>query len=76
MIGAPWSVDPQPKRLDHRRPENIGFEATLEFLGCRVGTGSSPMRYQRRRPARALGFPHVQPGAEGPASPWDKPEMF
>jgi len=40
MIGAPWSVDPQPKRLDHRRPEsNIGFEATPEFLGRRVGTG-------------------------------------
>src|SRR5262249_41297494 len=40
MIGAPWSVDLQPKRLDHRRPEsNIGFEATPEFFGRRVGTG-------------------------------------
>ena len=40
MIGAPWSVDLQPERLDHRRPEsNIGFEATPEFLGRRVGTG-------------------------------------
>jgi hypothetical protein len=40
MIGAPWSGDPQPKRLDHRRPESdIGFEATPEFLGRRVGTG-------------------------------------
>jgi hypothetical protein len=37
MIGAPWSVDLQTKRLDHRRPEsNIGFEATPEFLGRRV----------------------------------------
>jgi hypothetical protein len=34
------SVDLQGKRLYHRRPEsNIGFEATPEFLGCRVGTG-------------------------------------
>src|SRR5262249_61045248 len=39
-IGAPWSVDLQAKRLYHRRPEsNIGFEATPEFLGRRVGTG-------------------------------------
>src|SRR5262249_49627707 len=26
--------------------------------------------YQRRRPTRALGFPHVQPDAERPESPW------
>src|SRR5262249_38079884 len=39
-IGAPWSVDLQPKRLYHRRPEsNIGFEATPEFLGRRIETG-------------------------------------
>src|SRR5215475_11426991 len=39
-IGAPWSVDLQAKRLDHRRPENnIGFEATPEFLGRRIETG-------------------------------------
>jgi len=48
MIGAPWSVDPQPKRLDHRRPEsNIGFEATPEFLGRRVGTGFEPAYQQK-----------------------------
>jgi len=29
-----------------------------------MGT-SSPMRYQRRRPAHALGFPLLQPAAEG-----------
>jgi len=40
MIGAPWSVDLQPERLYHRRPENnIGFEATPEFLGRCVRTG-------------------------------------
>src|SRR5262245_57144708 len=39
-IGAPWSVDPHPERFDHRRPENnIGFEATPEFLGRRIETG-------------------------------------
>src|SRR5262245_60292157 len=40
MIGAPWSVDLQPERLYHRRPEsNIVLETTPEFLGRRVGTG-------------------------------------
>jgi hypothetical protein len=40
MIGALWSVDLQPKRLHYWRPENnIGFEATPEFLGRCVGTG-------------------------------------
>src|SRR5258707_13080983 len=40
MIEAPWSVDLQPERLYHRRPENnVGFEATPEFLGRCVGTG-------------------------------------
>jgi hypothetical protein len=38
MTGAPRSVDSDPERLDHRRPENnIGFEATPEFLGRRIG---------------------------------------
>jgi len=34
------------------------------------------MRYQRRRLARALSLPHLQPAAGRPASPWGKPEMF
>jgi hypothetical protein len=39
-LGALWSVDLQPERLHYWRPEsNIGFEATPEFLGRRVGTG-------------------------------------
>jgi hypothetical protein len=44
-------------------------------FGSSMGT-SSPMRYERRRLARALGLPHLQPAAGRPASPWGKPEMF
>jgi len=34
------------------------------------------MRYQRRRPTRALGFRHHQPAIEMPAGPWGRPELF
>jgi len=29
-----------------------------------------------KRQAMALGYPHAQPAAERPASPWDRPESF
>src|SRR5262249_48227666 len=40
------------------------------------GGTSSPMRYQRRRLARALGFPAPQPAIERRPNPWGRPELF
>src|SRR5712671_6607619 len=40
MIDTTRSVESHPEGLDHRRPEdNIGFEATAEFLGRRIEAG-------------------------------------
>src|SRR5262249_16167090 len=59
------------------RPRRRAAEQRDEIAPLHVRHGdSSPMRYQRRRPARALGLSLVQPREEGPPSPWGKPEMF
>ena len=69
----------QLKEEGYRRPKPLlarGHAAAppmsvmnMRRLMLSMGT-SSPMRYQRRRPTRAVGFSAPQPATERPASPW------
>src|SRR5262249_39633029 len=67
-----------PLRARHPRPRHgSAAEQCDELTPLHVRHGDFlPYAYQRRRLARALSLPHLQPAAGRPASPWGKPEMF
>src|ERR1700757_3711805 len=65
-------------RTRRERPCHCAAEQRDELAPPHVGHGSSPrpgVTTSNRRTC-ALGFPHAQPAAERPASPWGRPEMF